>query len=92
MSKIWHKPIDDKIFKDISSTQWMYYAHMISQDERESVEKTRDFVEYHARFLDNESVEKIQRARKEEKSNVPSKDELFNDFLKSEFGRPVKKE
>lgn len=86
MSKIWNKPIDDKIFDKLTEAHWKYYAYMISEDEKEEYEKYRDFVEYLARFLDNESVERIQRARKnKEEAEEEENKKAFEEILRQNF-------
>lgn len=64
----------------------MFYAHMIAQDEREKIERTRDSIEYMARFIDNESVEKIQRMRE---NQTETEDDSFNALLEDRFGRSI---
>jgi len=62
----------------------MFYSQMIAEDEIQEMERNRDYIEYLARFIDNESVERIQRARE---SKIAADDEAFNKLLEQKFGK-----
>lgn len=72
------------MFKNMLPVQWLTYAALISKDEEESYEKSRDLLEYLARFWNNEAVEKIQSARAQVKESSDSK---FDKILQKQFGR-----
>jgi len=61
---------------------------MITEDEKQKAEETRDYIEYLARFLDNQSVEKIKQARE---SAEKVDDEGFDTLLQRQFGRRLTK-
>ena len=65
----------------------MFYSQMIAEDEIQEMERNRDYIEYLARFIDNESVERIQRARE---NQISVEDERFNQLLEQRFGRKLK--
>ena len=93
LSKHWHKPFNDPYFDELSHLQMLFYAGMIGQDKREEAEEWRDRLEYIARFIDNESVEKIKRARAQYEETVSDENRRggtqaqFSDFLEQQFGR-----
>lgn len=61
---------------------------MITEDEKQKAEEIRDYIEYLARFLDNQSVEKIKQARE---SAEKVDDEGFDTLLQQQFGRRLTK-
>jgi hypothetical protein len=78
------KTLDDPIFETMSLIQMLAYAHLIHKDKLDEEEMWRDRIEYLARFWDNESVEKVQEARRHSKG-MP--DAGFNRVLERMFGR-----
>ena len=78
------------MFEEIPATQWPIYAHLIAQDRTQTAEETRDSIEYMARFIDNKSVEEVQRQRKARESTTMP-DDGFNTLLRHRFGRGISK-
>lgn len=62
----------------------MTYAALIRQDKEEDLERTRDYIEYGARFWDSKAVDQVQEARKNAKKTESS---AFDRILKEKFGR-----
>lgn len=89
LSKYWQKPFHDPFFETLIPAQWMFYASMIGQDQREEEELWRDRLEYIARFVNNEAVDKIQAARKKHQQDLEDGRQVdaFNAFLEQTFGR-----
>ena len=82
------KPLDDPMFKEMSSVQWLAYSGLIQKDQQNEEEKWRDRLEYLARFWDSESVDKVQMARESEQGGeIP--DDHFNKVLERNFGRSL---
>jgi hypothetical protein len=73
------------VFRQITESQWQWYAKQIEKDEEEKATFTRDIVEYLARFINNEAVDQIKRARERKVDSG----EGFQDTLKETFGRSL---
>jgi len=89
LSKIWQTPFHDSFFDTITPVQWLFYAHMVGEDRREEAEAWRDRLEYMARFIDNESVEKIKKAREHHERSIEDGVQVdgFDNLLISTFGK-----
>lgn len=73
--------VDDEEFSNLSREQWLWMNAMISQDENEEFERSRDLVEYLASFWNSEAVKAIQENRESaNKHNFPTNQE-FDDML-----------
>ena len=83
---MWGVPVDHEVFKEINSSQWLWYYHNFIQDREERFEFNRDMVEYHASFIEPEAVRKIRNAR-EQTVEVP--DAQFMSGLEKMFGRSL---
>lgn len=59
---MWGVPVDHEIFTGISNSQWLWYFHNDSKDQEERFERNRNFVEYHASFIEPQAVKRIQEA------------------------------
>jgi hypothetical protein len=88
---MWGVPVDDSIFDSISPKQWMWYFYNFLKDQEEDFEGKRDFVEYHASFIEPQVVKKIkdEREGKSDDKTVKVSDDDFTRGLKSLFGRDV---
>jgi hypothetical protein len=85
---MWGVPVDHQMFEDISSKQWLWYFYNFLKDEDESFESNRDFVEYHASFIEPQAVKKIREARRgEDRDTIEVDDDTFKDTLKNVFGK-----
>ena len=83
---MWGVPVDHKMFSEINTAQWLWYYHNYLEDKDEQFITQRDFVEYHASFIEPESVRKIREAR-EESVEVPH--EEFIGGIEYFFGRKI---
>ncbi|MFA5023436.1 MAG: hypothetical protein WC523_00565 [Patescibacteria group bacterium] len=83
---MWGVPVDHEMFREISSSQWLWYYHNFIKDRDEKFEENRDMVEYHASFIEPEAVRKIKEAR-EQAVEVP--DEQFISGIEQMFGRSL---
>jgi hypothetical protein len=81
-------PVDHEMFERISSPQWLWYYHNHAKDQEEEFERSRDFVEYHASFIEPKAVQKIREARSGGDSGVIT-DTNFVESVKGIFGREV---
>lgn len=83
---MWGVPVDHDIFKDINTTQWMWYFYNYLEDKEESFVHNRDMVEYHASFIEPEAVRKIRESR-DEAVEVPHDE--FVAGIEHIFGRKI---
>jgi hypothetical protein len=81
---MWGVPVDHEMFADISNSQWLWYFFNDQEDQQEDFETRRDFVEYHASFIEPQAVGKIKEKR-DGKATVG--DASFENTIKSVFGR-----
>jgi len=79
-------PANHQVFEELNSAQWMWYLHNFLKDQEEDYTNTRDFVEYHASFLEPQSVHKIRESRKKA---VELNDGEFAQNIKGIFGRSL---
>lgn len=83
---MWNVPVNHKQFNEINTAQWMWYYHNFFEDEEEKYNRQRDFIEYHASFIEPEAVRKIREAR-EESVDVPHDE--FVAGIEYFFGRQI---
>jgi hypothetical protein len=83
---MWGVPADHEIFAGISNSQWLWYFFNHQEDQKEDFELRRDFVEYHASFIEPQAVQKIKE-RRDNKATIG--DENLTSTLKSIFGREI---
>lgn len=81
--------VDDERFNRISNQQWLWYFYNYAQDQDEDFERSRDFIEYHASFIEPQAVKKIREGREHA---VTASDQNFEESVKQLFGREVKLE
>ena len=79
-------PADHTIFQELNHAQWLWYLHNFLKDQEEEFNSHRDFVEYHASFIEPQSVHKIRQARKKA---VEVDDSTFAQNVADIFGRPL---
>ena len=84
LCKLWHVPATHEMFDELNMAQWLWYFHNFLKDQDEDFEYKRNFIEYHASFIEPEAVKKIRESR--EKS-VSLSDNEFSDVLRNTFGR-----
>jgi hypothetical protein len=83
---VWNVPIDHKIFEEINQAQWLWYMHNFIKDQEEEFNLSRDFIEYHASFIEPQAVQKIRDGRKK---SVEIDDTEFETSIKNIFGRAL---
>jgi len=83
---MWNVPVDHSMFDDISSTQWMWYFHNFLKDQDEDFTTNRDFVEYHASFIEPQAVHKIRESRNKA---IAVDDNTFAQTVSNVFGRSL---
>ena len=83
---MWNVPVDHEMFKEITNAQWLWYYHNFLQDRQEQFEHNRDMVEYHASFIEPESVRKIRTSREQA---VEITEDQFMLGIEKIFGRKM---
>jgi len=63
LCKIWGCKVDDPIFETINGAQWVWYAHMIAKDEKDSSDLKINHIEYLASYWNAEAVKKVKDSR-----------------------------
>ena len=84
MCKAWGCTVDDKRFANISETQWLWYAYMMSEDREFEHKYTLEMVEYLASFWNSEAVQKVKAMRDTKDDNRFASDEEFERQIRSE--------
>lgn len=84
---MWGVPVDHERFGEINTQQWLWYYYNLIEDRDDEFNQQRDFVEYHASFIEPDAVRKIREAR-EESVEVPH--EEFVAGIEYFFGREIK--
>lgn len=79
-------PADHKIFEELNQAQWLWYMHNFLKDQEEEFTSRRDFIEYHASFIEPQAVNKIRESRKKA---VEIDDTEFSQNIQDMFGRPL---
>ena len=79
-------PADHKIFEELNHSQWLWYLHNFIKDQEDEFNSHRDFVEYHASFIEPKAVHKIRESRKKA---VEIDDGEFAQNINDMFGRPL---
>lgn len=74
------------MFQDINSAQWLWYYYSMLEDSKEKFETNRDFIEYHASFIEPEAVQKIRKSRNE---SIEVSHEDFTAGIEHIFGRKI---
>ena len=83
LCKIWKCKVDDPIFADITSPQWIWYSEMISQEKKREFNKELAFTEYLASFWNHKAVKEIKEARENSKHHTFDDDQNFQNKLLS---------
>jgi hypothetical protein len=84
---MWNVPVDHEMFDRISSPQWLWYYFNHAKDQEDQFERTREFVEYHASFIEPQAVQKLRESRNKD---LVVSDKDFAESVKDMFGRDVK--
>jgi hypothetical protein len=87
---MWNVPVDHEMFDRISSPQWLWYYFNYAKDQEDEFERSRDFVEYQASFIEPQAVQKIRDARNNTSVEGRYEDSQFDDNVKKMFGREVR--
>lgn len=82
-------PVNSPLFEETSNAQWLWYFHNFLKDEEEGFKFKRDMVEYHAGFIEPESVKRVRRMREGDENKIKVTNEAFNSGLKNLFGRDL---
>jgi hypothetical protein len=67
----------------------LWYFYNYAQDDVEEFERSRDFVEYHASFIEPQAVKKIRETRDKSQAAATVSDDNFENSVKNIFGREV---
>lgn len=86
LCKTWGVKVDDEMFSEISNAQWLWYFYNYVKDGEEKFEQNRDFIEYHASFIEPQAVKKIRESRA---NAVKVSNEDFIKGIKNIFGRDI---
>lgn len=89
---MWGVPIDHEYFDNTNLVQWMWYFYNDLKDKEEEYIDNRNFVEYHASFIEPEMVSRIIEHREINKDNVigTTDDAAFSESVGRIFGRDPK--
>lgn len=75
--------IDDPIFENISTPQWLLYAELISDEQNNKFEYDLSMIEYLASFWNSKDVKKIKEARNNKRKHKFKNDKEFIEDVKT---------
>ncbi len=81
-------PIDHEYFRSINNAQWYWYMYQFMEDQNEEFQYQRNLIEYHASFIEPETVSRT-RKRRDELEASERKDSGFTNTIKALFGRDI---
>jgi hypothetical protein len=81
MCKLWKCKIDDPIFEDINTAQWIFYSNMLSKDKIREYDTMTIMADYLASFWNPEGVKKVQEIRNSQSSHSFQSDRQFEESM-----------